>query len=558
MSPRDAQGNVMAVYNISFTSLGGNVYECTTKLEERHIYGSSRLGLNKKPNENKHKFSASIGQNGMFDFITNQPAEYPNGPGQAKMIGGSGTIALYHDTAQSYTLELYTEHPIKISSTAMAGFSITEGNGTWITTDTFLTDAAQKITIEALDTLYLFSTFEEMFGYMEYSSAKTTKLKGGSISMGGPLLPIFVKNYSKTAGEKAYELVSHLGNVHMVISDRKVSVEDGSSGNVAYFVSDVISTNDVYPFGSLLPQRNFSSEKYRYGWNKGSEKDDEITGVVGAHITTFFREYDTRLGRTWTLDPVFQPWQSSYTSMDNNPIWFNDPMGNTVEGTTKDDAGKAVEDIKTILPESIVSDFFTIGDDGKTFNKIGSTNALNKALRESNASKGQKVLAHMLKTMINSKAKFKVSYVDEGISRFEAESATEGTAYISKSSYMGPNAHVYTSTDGQPMTPNRAQLFVHELLGEGFYSAMGTKDLRTAGEFLGSFKTNEARLEDKAYQKQVLRIIQVENLYNSINGVFRSGLTHGVHIKDLGKVKDVPKGLTPYLSPGFFGQGNTP
>lgn len=323
---RDAQGNVMAVYNISFTSQGGNIYECTTKLEERHIYGSSRLGLNKKPNENKHKFSASIGQNGMFDFITNQPAEYPNGPGQAKMIGGSGTIALYHDTAQSYTLELYTEHPIKISSTAMAGFSITEGNGTWITTDTFLTDAAQKITIEALDTLYLFSTFEEMFGYMEYSSAKTTKLKGGSISMGGPLLPIFVKNYSKTAGEKAYELVSHLGNVHMVISDRKVSVEDGSSGNVAYFVSDVISTNDVYPFGSPMPGRSFG--KSRYGFN-GKEMDDEVYSSTGTSYDYGFRIYNPRLGRFLSVDPLTDkfPMLTPYQFASNTPIWAIDLDG---------------------------------------------------------------------------------------------------------------------------------------------------------------------------------------------------------------------------------------
>ena len=76
---------------------------------------------------------------------------------------------------------------------------------------------------------------------------------------------------------------------------------------------------NYYPGGSLLPGRNSNSNEYRYGWNKGSEKDDEITGVTGSHITTYFREYDTRLNRTWSIDPVFQPWQSPYSSMDNNP-----------------------------------------------------------------------------------------------------------------------------------------------------------------------------------------------------------------------------------------------
>ncbi len=99
-------------------------------------------------------------------------------------------------------------------------------------------------------------------------------------------------------------------------------------------------------FGSLLENRNFNSEKYRVGWNKGSEKDDEITGITGSHINTYFREFDTRLARTWSLDPVFQPWQSSYSSMDNNPIWFNDPRGDKIKVGAKDETAKS--DIKSL------------------------------------------------------------------------------------------------------------------------------------------------------------------------------------------------------------------
>ena len=94
---------------------------------------------------------------------------------------------------------------------------------------------------------------------------------------------------------------------------------------------NVEGMSDFYAGGMLMPGRIFNSNSYRYGWNKGSEKDDEITGVTSAHYTTFFREYDTRIGRTWSIDPVFQPWQSPYNSMDNNPILFNDPKGNWVK-----------------------------------------------------------------------------------------------------------------------------------------------------------------------------------------------------------------------------------
>jgi hypothetical protein len=81
-------------------------------------------------------------------------------------------------------------------------------------------------------------------------------------------------------------------------------------------------------FGMLMPERSIASEDYRFGYNKGSEKDDEIAGA-GNHFTTFFREGDTRLGTWWGVDPKAdeQPWQSPYSYMDGNPIAKNDPDG---------------------------------------------------------------------------------------------------------------------------------------------------------------------------------------------------------------------------------------
>jgi RHS repeat-associated protein len=59
-------------------------------------------------------------------------------------------------------------------------------------------------------------------------------------------------------------------------------------------------------------------------------KDDEVFNGSGNSYTTYFRQHDTRLGRWFSADPEFQPWQSPYTSMDNNPIMFTDPLGNKV------------------------------------------------------------------------------------------------------------------------------------------------------------------------------------------------------------------------------------
>ncbi|MBK7911437.1 AHH domain-containing protein [Candidatus Pollutiaquabacter sp.] len=81
----------------------------------------------------------------------------------------------------------------------------------------------------------------------------------------------------------------------------------------------------------IMPARDFSSSGYRYGFNKGSEKDNEIAGN-GNFYTTHFREYNSRLGIWMTVDPKddLQPWQSPYCAMNGNPVLFSDPNGDIV------------------------------------------------------------------------------------------------------------------------------------------------------------------------------------------------------------------------------------
>jgi len=81
-----------------------------------------------------------------------------------------------------------------------------------------------------------------------------------------------------------------------------------------------------YPFGSLLPGRNFSSYSYRFGFNT-QEKIDEIHGAPGTHYTAQFWEYDARIARRWNMDPITMPFQSPYSVLNCNPIFFIDPNG---------------------------------------------------------------------------------------------------------------------------------------------------------------------------------------------------------------------------------------
>src|SRR5690554_7648851 len=69
------------------------------------------------------------------------------------------------------------------------------------------------------------------------------------------------------------------------------------------------------------------SDGYRYGFN-GMEKDDNIKGE-GNSYTTEFRQYDPRVGRWLSIDPLAaeMPSWSSYNYTFNNPLFYTDPDG---------------------------------------------------------------------------------------------------------------------------------------------------------------------------------------------------------------------------------------
>lgn len=91
---------------------------------------------------------------------------------------------------------------------------------------------------------------------------------------------------------------------------------------VSYFLADVESYNDYYPFGMVMPGRSYSSEGYRYGF-QGQEKDDEVNGD-GNSINYKYRVHDPRIGRFLSVDPLTKdyPWNSSYAFSENKVIQF--------------------------------------------------------------------------------------------------------------------------------------------------------------------------------------------------------------------------------------------
>jgi RHS repeat-associated protein len=150
-------------------------------------------------------------------------------------------------------------------------------------------------------------------------------------------------------GYRLFELNNHLGNVMTTINDVrnpyfKPSHIGPLPGPLQYFTANVLSSQDYYPFGMLMPDRQYTNgdSTYRYGFN-GKENDNEVKGL-GNQQDYGERMYDPRVNRFGSVDPVQvkHPAQSSYSAFNDNPLFFVDTDGKdgiastTGAGTKKD------------------------------------------------------------------------------------------------------------------------------------------------------------------------------------------------------------------------------
>jgi RHS repeat-associated protein len=111
------------------------------------------------------------------------------------------------------------------------------------------------------------------------------------------------------------------------VSDRKTAHSSNSS-MIDYYTADVISAQDYYPFGMIMPGRKYSAGNlYRCGFN-GKENDNDVKGE-GNQQDYGLRIYDPRLVKFLSVDPLtgHYPYYSPYQFAGNNPIAFIDLDG---------------------------------------------------------------------------------------------------------------------------------------------------------------------------------------------------------------------------------------
>ncbi len=120
----------------------------------------------------------------------------------------------------------------------------------------------------------------------------------------------------RALGIKAYDLVDHLGNVTMQLSDRK-------AGTIATndIQANVLSYQQYFPFGWSQPGRSLNADKARFDF-QNQETDKEWLG--GNAVAYKYRFHDPRLGRFLSVDPLKDdyPWNSAYAFSENQVIAY--------------------------------------------------------------------------------------------------------------------------------------------------------------------------------------------------------------------------------------------
>ena len=159
---------------------------------------------------------------------------------------------------------------------------------------------------------------------LDYSGTISTSNGSGIItqSLMNLAATVSTTSFSRTLGEKHYELTNHLGNVLAVITDKKVCGHV-TSGNADYYVAEVVHQQDYYPFGSPMPGRKYDlsgAKMYRFAFN-GKESDDETYGI-GDEYDYGARIYDPRVGRFMSMDLLSYEFASitPYLFATNCPI----------------------------------------------------------------------------------------------------------------------------------------------------------------------------------------------------------------------------------------------
>ncbi len=142
----------------------------------------------------------------------------------------------------------------------------------------------------------------------------------------------------------AYTLINKFVNDEVsIIKNGYIYIFVSNESNLPVFFDNLMVTHTpgpiveethYYPFGLTMAgisSKAAGSLENKRKWNKGSELESkEFSDGSGLELySTQYRSLDPQLGRFWQIDPRPDYSQSLYSAMRNNPILYNDPLGDT-------------------------------------------------------------------------------------------------------------------------------------------------------------------------------------------------------------------------------------
>lgn len=345
---RDASGNAMAVYDVSYTQntlLDNRAYVALEITDLNDAAGTFWNVNGVRLTENANTLYQSNGflqwqgsASATANALEYEINEWPSSPNYHAYALGS-YVVIYSDAGQGTGLPigannshiehgylddlqtLETSHPYDLYDATQTGMEHS-------------LYGSKRLGLAKRNEALSSGTF---LGSYDYTANAFTTYAVGSFSSSSD-------GNKRVLERKSYELSNHLGNVLATTSDRKLAVprytyvgtnngDYTNNGGFTYtpgtgdydastdfYTADVTSYSDYYPFGMVMPDRNGPTPDgpHRYGF-QNQETDQEW---LGGAVSYKYRVHDARLGRFLSIDPLASsyPWNSTYAFSENRVI----------------------------------------------------------------------------------------------------------------------------------------------------------------------------------------------------------------------------------------------
>lgn len=362
----DAAGNVMAVYDRSVSGVGP--YDDVLKLSENHVYGSSRLALQRPVFDNlttwKYSFTSCGTNCRTVGTITNPLAlntslasrnlgykEFELNNHLGNVIATVSDRKIILTACPDQFLRTFNDgittglNPVNANIAIVSNMlKVTPTAANAAVNFTYPTEATDKLNI-AFDINLGNSIAADSISATAYAYNSGTSTKGPryskikiptngtyNLSFTGPLVG---SGYNSVFVEFNTKSTTRYFNIDNIAIAKAALGGSPTNPPCSLYVSlfmgyfpDLLMHTDYYAFGQAMPAREWTASNYRYSHN-GHEKQDEL--FKGAQSAEYWM-YDSRIGRRWERDPIIKPWESPYATFANNPIFFADPDGLTASG----------------------------------------------------------------------------------------------------------------------------------------------------------------------------------------------------------------------------------